>query len=297
MADLARVYYDGLGVYPDLAMHAAAMSYWAYQSHGGSNATVAAAQGLSNVLYYDDPDPDVPFMLAGFDGLGWQIAVAGSTQIPQWMRYISRAGVIQATGLTGSVFKPFNQWSDALLIPLLARISNTQPVALTGHSLGGALAILLAEKLRVAGKQVKAVCTFGCPRVGDVNFARAAQVPIHNVRTLADVIPHSPPPLVPVVAPLFGVGPTIPQLFRPGYDYILPVGRGETANIFRLVSSTLAGGWVPQLAGTVIHAHLIERYVLQVWAAISDVHRQENRFWETWLRTQGNLPLSQSRAA
>ncbi len=46
------------------------------------------------------------------------------------------------------------------------------PVWFTGHSLGGALAVLAADRYDQAGGSVGGVYTFGCPVVGDQNFTR-----------------------------------------------------------------------------------------------------------------------------
>lgn len=50
-----------------------------------------------------------------------------------------------------------------------------KPLLITGHSLGGALAVLAAYALRQSGKSscIMAVITFGQPRVGDSSFAQA----------------------------------------------------------------------------------------------------------------------------
>jgi triacylglycerol lipase len=47
-----------------------------------------------------------------------------------------------------------------------------KPIIVTGHSLGGALAILCAWLLRNQGYRVESVYTFGQPRVGNKAFAR-----------------------------------------------------------------------------------------------------------------------------
>ena len=58
--------------------------------------------------------------------------------------------------------------SDAL------KPNKTQPVFVTGHSLGGALAIIAAERIRCELKiEASAVYTFGAPRVGSPAFARS----------------------------------------------------------------------------------------------------------------------------
>jgi hypothetical protein len=46
------------------------------------------------------------------------------------------------------------------------------PMWFTGHSLGGALAVLAADRYNRAGGSVGGVYTFGCPVVGDKKFAR-----------------------------------------------------------------------------------------------------------------------------
>ncbi len=45
------------------------------------------------------------------------------------------------------------------------------PLFITGHSLGGALAVLAAKILRGAGFFIQGVYVFGCPRVGNKRFA------------------------------------------------------------------------------------------------------------------------------
>lgn len=47
------------------------------------------------------------------------------------------------------------------------------PLYVTGHSLGGALAVLAAERLTACGYPVMEVHTFGGPRVGDYAWAQA----------------------------------------------------------------------------------------------------------------------------
>jgi hypothetical protein len=47
----------------------------------------------------------------------------------------------------------------------------TTPITLTGHSLGGAVAVLLAAKLKFLGYPITGCVTFGQPMVGDYKFA------------------------------------------------------------------------------------------------------------------------------
>ena len=72
-------------------------------------------------------------------------------------------------------------------------------VWLTGHSLGGALAVLLAATLLESGLPVHGLYTFGAPRVGDKKFARALDTSLQGVAAnwrvvnVDDLVPHVPP--------------------------------------------------------------------------------------------------------
>lgn len=291
MVDLRRVYYDGRGVYPDLAFHAAAMSYWVLQNDIPSNAAVATNQGLANVLYYQSANTLVPRLIAGFDGRGWQIAVSGTNTIQQWMKYISTTALVPATGLAGKVFQPFEEWSQDLYLAVRDLIGNSNYVTLMGHSLGGAMAILVGEKLSVLGKRVKAIATFGCPKVGDIDFFNACRVPTHNVRMLTDVIPYAPPasPLARYLSPPYGS--FYPQLFRPGSDYVLVGNTQAVASLYELVGSAGPNLWFVQLSSRVIREHRIETYIRNLWRVLSSDDRKANRQWFNWLGDRGNLPL------
>jgi triacylglycerol lipase len=69
----------------------------------------------------------------------------------------------------------------------------TAPLFITGHSLGGALAELAASQLRADGIPVRATYTFGCPRVGDAEFARSiASLPLYRVVNDRDIVARVP---------------------------------------------------------------------------------------------------------
>lgn len=63
-------------------------------------------------------------------------------------------------------------WDDILQV--IAEVqNNAQPIWITGHSLGGALATLAAARFALElDKPVRGIYTFGQPRAGDREFAR-----------------------------------------------------------------------------------------------------------------------------
>ena len=73
-----------------------------------------------------------------------------------------------------------------------------QQVWVTGHSLGGALAVLLAATLMETGIKVSGLYTFGAPRVGDEEFANRLNDELSDgahwrVVNEEDLVPHLPP--------------------------------------------------------------------------------------------------------
>jgi hypothetical protein len=81
-------------------------------------------------------------------------------------------------------------WNDILKV---LRDGVTRPLFVTGHSLGGALATLAASRLRAEGIAARATYTFGCPRVGDAEFARSvAGLPLFRVVNDRDIVARVP---------------------------------------------------------------------------------------------------------
>ena len=85
----------------------------------------------------------------------------------------------------------FDQVAEELRAALVL-VKNCQ-VFLTGHSLGGALAIIAARELRVANGG--ACYTFGSPKVGSDEFGDAIKMPIYRVVNAFDPVPRMPPTL------------------------------------------------------------------------------------------------------
>ncbi len=78
------------------------------------------------------------------------------------------------------------------------------PVFVTGHSLGGALAIVATRY--IANRSLGACYTFGGPRVGNEVFGDQIFTPIYRVVNASDVVPALPPEGQKVLAVMFLVG-------------------------------------------------------------------------------------------
>jgi triacylglycerol lipase len=104
----------------------------------------------------------------------------------------------QVPGYGGRVHKGFSEALDRVWNPLLAALhdvkAHQKTLWLTGHSLGGALATLAAERLREAGFEPMLVCTFGAPRMFDGTAARCYIAPLYRFVTPEDLVPQYPVP-------------------------------------------------------------------------------------------------------
>jgi hypothetical protein len=84
---------------------------------------------------------------------------------------------------TESTAKGFQQAFDIVKKRILAQIPADGPVFVTGHSLGGALAVIAAHFLRSKNIDVRGVYTYGMPRPGDKAFANGIYDPALGART------------------------------------------------------------------------------------------------------------------
>jgi hypothetical protein len=73
----------------------------------------------------------------------------------------------------------------------------------TGHSQGGALAVVAGARLKGEGITPTSVYTFGAPRVGDLHFAASYESLVHRIEYGNDIVCHLPPP------------PTVMTVLRP----------------------------------------------------------------------------------
>lgn len=68
---------------------------------------------------------------------------------------------------------------------------NPLPLFITGHSLGGALALLATKQV---ASDVNGACyTFGAPRVGNYEYFRSIKTPVFRIVNSSDIVPRVPP--------------------------------------------------------------------------------------------------------
>ena len=73
-----------------------------------------------------------------------------------------------------------------------------RPIYITGHSLGGALALMATAELAndedaIIRDCIAACYTFGCPRAGDSSFDIYVKAPLYRITNGVDLVPAIPP--------------------------------------------------------------------------------------------------------
>ena len=87
----------------------------------------------------------------------------------------------------------FLQAFDKVKQPIIDELDklNEYAIYMTGHSLGGALALISTRELET--DNTAACYTFGSPRVGSSEFADSIKTPIYRIVNTADIVPRMPP--------------------------------------------------------------------------------------------------------
>ena len=151
-----------------------------------------------------------------------------------------------------------------------------RPVYLTGHSLGGALALMATAELAnhddaTVRDSIAACYTFGCPRAGDSSFDQYVKAPLYRITNGVDLVPAIPPALIGYRhvgdTRYFGKPGTSPQRRSP--------------NIFQKAWRTLGGlialAWTWRFSNIADHSMSVYLTKLSKWADVNIQQTQDRR--------------------
>ena len=150
----------------------------------------------------DRPVGTAGFVIANGDII--VIVFRGTENRLDWMTNVRAAWITLQGGTrvhTGffQAYWPIRDRLFATVVSLLTK--KPRPVYVTGHSLGGALALMATAELAnhdeaFVRDSIAACYTFGCPRAGDSSFDQYVKVPLYRVTNGVDIVPAVPPALL-----------------------------------------------------------------------------------------------------
>lgn len=136
---------------------------------------------------------------AAADDEGQAIIAFRGTQADSFRDLVTDASfILENWDRPGRVHSGFSASLSSILAPIALWLHETDPkrLLLTGHSLGAALATLLAARLADGERPIELV-TFGSPRVGDAALAASLEsLAVRRYVNCTDAIALLPPPLI-----------------------------------------------------------------------------------------------------
>ena len=135
------------------------------------------------------------------DGTGFAVVCfRGTQQIRDWITNVNAQTqpILDPNptgngGEIGSMHKGFHDAYKSVEEAVNQRLAGTEdlPLYITGHSLGGALAVVATWFQ--SGQRLAVCYTFGAPRMGDSRLQGRFKTPIYRVVNAADPVPFVPP--------------------------------------------------------------------------------------------------------
>ena len=155
---------------------------------------IIEAQGYRLAQYNSVPGVEVNYFVATNDALKQQIiAVRGTANVENAIADISLKLLPDAHAKI-ALHQGFAQAAEAVYKAVLPVLNKNYKISTTGHSLGGAVAVILAMYLDVDHFDLGPIITFGQPKVTNVRGAIAFQhLDITRVVTSQDLVPLVPP--------------------------------------------------------------------------------------------------------
>ncbi|BDX02681.1 hypothetical protein MACH16_14290 [Marinomonas pontica] len=138
------------------------------------------------------PESQVSYFLSRANGIQ-TIAIRGTANLENVMLDLDLE-LKPDTALDIKLHQGFGSAAKAVYTDIKPYLNEKLPVHITGHSLGGAIAVILGLYLQQEDYAVTQIITFGQPKVTNVTGAKKYDLlPLIRVVTLNDIVPLVPP--------------------------------------------------------------------------------------------------------
>jgi len=245
---------------------------------------IAAYYQSPEVIHVNSGETLWPNLLLVKRNRGWIVVVEGTRQASQLSLYILDSGVVEWGVVPGKVHSAFAHLAEPIVRLLIPALSPPwdDGFYFTGHSMGGAVAQLLASHfIEHQHRKVPGIFTFGAPRVGSPEYARNLRVPHVRCELLGDPVPRFPfekPTFIPVPLP----AAIVPQEFR-HHGNVTNLGEDGQVHpaIGRRLDDTshlIMAAITDWKNGNVATTHVQSSYIKAVWRSMDT--RQRARKWQ-----------------
>ncbi len=152
-----------------------------------------AGIGFPELMFFNQKGAQAYWFTNSWDS----VIVCRGTEPQDW--YDIRANVnlwMEVAETVGRVHRGFKREMDRLWPRLeQALIGNRKPLWFAGHSLGGAMATICADRCKTSyiKSNPEELFTFGSPRVGDDRYVRFTRLRHHRWVNNNDIVPTVPP--------------------------------------------------------------------------------------------------------
>ena len=169
----------------------------AYQPEDSIRTSVASSN-YTLTLFHTFPDTQISFLLATNEMTKTQvISVRGTSNIENAMVDIYLKLIVdKKTGV--ALHHGFSVAARQVYAKLKPLLKHDYKIDVTGHSLGGAVALILAMYLDADQFEIEQVTTFGQPKITNISGAKK----IEHINVIRVVTPLDLVPLVPLFDPL-----------------------------------------------------------------------------------------------
>ncbi len=152
---------------------------------------ITAIQKTGGALIWQGSAAGTQCILVGYGG--YAVLAFRGTELTAFedIKTDLKASLIPCT-TGGRIHSGFAEAYNRIKYILLKELQGTSPLYITGHSLGGALAVIATKHLQKEF-DVKACYTYGAPKIATADWIDGITKPVYRIVNAIDAVPMLPP--------------------------------------------------------------------------------------------------------